>query len=95
MAEGEDAEVQAGTAVLTVLAGWAGSAGWRPEAQSGALLQAWVGWRVLDVQRQEEEEVLWSRRNTGGDDGGGDGGGGDDGDVCEVAGPSSCGFLMG
>lgn len=41
-----------------------------------------------------EEEALWSQRNIGGDDGGG-GGGDDDGDVCEAAGPSFCGFLMG
>lgn len=36
---------------------------------------------------------MWRQRTVGGGDDGG--GGGDDGGVCEVAGPSFCGFLMG
>ena len=80
------------------LAGCAGSVGGQTEAPPRARLQAWTGWRVLGVQRLEQEEEeqadpVWRRRNVGGDDD--DGGGGDDGDVCEAAGPSFCGFLMG
>lgn len=45
------------------------------------------------VQRLEEEaDPVWRQRIVGDDDDGGGGGG--DGGVCEVLGPSFCGFLM-